>query len=86
MEKEREMFSTDDIGLAAALTISLGIAPEYKVVNSRVIFCFENSVMLSDVLNHYFDCRLPIDALTLSATLRRLKTIINSKKHGGELR
>lgn len=66
-------YVTDDVNMAAVLTVALKELPEYENYNGRIIFSFNDSIHLRDVLTHFMAGSLQLDALSLISALKRLR-------------
>lgn len=75
----KNYYETTDLGLAASLTASgFAVSNIDKSNPRRVIFVFENTGNLQEVIEQYWSNRLLLPASALLEQIRQLKTRIYS--------
>lgn len=82
--KKRELFTTADVWLSAALSILLKIEPDFKVQNNKTFFLFPAEAKTYKAIAD-FNSGCQIDAFLYSEVVKRLRVeMLTRRQAGGE--
>ena len=69
---KEKTFQTADLYLTSAISLLLGIQPDFKIENGRVLFSFPVSDDLHKSMNAYIR-GIPLNAIEFASTIKRIR-------------
>lgn len=70
------MYKTSNFILASALIVK-GFSPRERIKEEKTVyFVFDKTPELDEIVENFFNNRLPLDALTLGTAIRNIKKSI----------